>query len=352
MTQKNATYIIIHKSLTNCDIALIFQVFKVDLLHETLKPSVCQNGLVNSRKTFCAETYFEIKSLCAVQRCFRRKFQCRHYPDKRLIHWWAQKFREHGTVLDLNAKDKRDIYSGRPKSARSQENIDAIRDSIGQSPRKSLQRGSQAIGINREFKRRTLVKDLQLYPYRIQIKHKLTQADMEKHVAMCCWFCDKVDENPDFLDDLWFSDEAHFLLSDHVNSKNIFWGSTPPEDCLQRHYIPLNVQPGLPYQNMESLSHTGSRTKVKGQSWSTLSTTLKCYRNFGQHWDDEEALREMVSGFSRMVLPLTLQMKLCNGSDEVLEIASSVGGVKSSKHHIHQNFHKPSRFLSLGLSQR
>ena len=29
--------------------------------------------------------------------------------------------------------------------------------------------------------------------------------------------------------------EAHFLLSGHVNSKNnIFWGSTPPEHCLQR----------------------------------------------------------------------------------------------------------------------
>ena len=54
---------------------------------------------------------------------------------------------------------------------------------------------------------------------------------------MCRWFCDKVDENPDFLDNLWPSDEAHFLLSGHVNSKNnIFWGSTPPEDCLQRPF--------------------------------------------------------------------------------------------------------------------
>ena len=32
-----------------------------------------------------------------------------------------------------------------------------------------------------------------------------------------------------------FSDEAHFLLSGDVNSKNnIFWGSTPREHCLQR----------------------------------------------------------------------------------------------------------------------
>jgi len=40
---------------------------------------------------------------------------------------------------------------------------------------------------------------------------------------------------PDFLDNIWVSDEAHFLLSGHMNSKNnIFWGRTPPERCLQK----------------------------------------------------------------------------------------------------------------------
>ena len=29
----------------------------------------------------------------------------------------------------------------------------------------------------------------------MQIKHKITQADMEKHVVLCRWFCDKGDEN-------------------------------------------------------------------------------------------------------------------------------------------------------------
>ena len=58
---------------------------------------------------------------------------------------------------------------------------------------------------------------------------------MRKRVIMCQWFCDKTDAVPNFLDNVWCSDEAHFLLSGHVNSKNnIFWGSTPPEHCLQR----------------------------------------------------------------------------------------------------------------------
>jgi len=50
---------------------------------------------------------------------------------------------------------------------------------------------------------------------------------MRNRVIMFPWFCDKIDAVPDFVDNAWFSDEAHFLLSGHVNSKNnIFCGST------------------------------------------------------------------------------------------------------------------------------
>ena len=67
------------------------------------------------------------------------------------------------------------------------------------------------------------------------MKQKLTQADKDKKVVMCQWLCEKIDEGPDFLDDLWFSDETHFLLSGHVDSKNcIFWGTATSEEVLER----------------------------------------------------------------------------------------------------------------------
>lgn len=153
-----------------------------------------------------------------------------------MIYRWVNKFRTHGTVHNLNGKDtNRQSHSGRPKSSRTPHNVAAVRDSVARSPSKSVRRRSQELGINRESVRRILITDLHLYPYRIQIKQKLTSDDMRKRVIMCQWFCDKIDDVPDFLDNVWFSDEAHFLLSGHVNSKNnIFWGSTPPEFCLQR----------------------------------------------------------------------------------------------------------------------
>ena len=69
-------------------------------------------------------------------------------------------------------------------SGRSLESIDVIRDSVGRSPRKSPRGRSQELGINRESIRRISVKDLQLYPYRIQIRHKFTKVDMEKRVTV------------------------------------------------------------------------------------------------------------------------------------------------------------------------
>ena len=59
------------------------------------------------------------------------------------------------------------------------------------------------------------------------MKQKLEEEDMEKRVAICEWFCDIIEANPDidrvpnpFSVQLWFSDETHFLLSGHANIKN------------------------------------------------------------------------------------------------------------------------------------
>ena len=189
----------------------------------------------NQQKIFSLETYFATKSYQSVQIQFRKRFHCRNFPSKSTIVSWVKKFREHGTVVDLCSKATGGTYSGRKKSARTEENIAAVRDSVGRSPRKSVRRRSQELGMTRESLRRVLTSDLHLYPYKIQIKQKLTDADKEKRVTMCEWFCNVLENDENFLDNVWFSNEAHFLLSGHVNSKNnIFWGSRVPEEVLQR----------------------------------------------------------------------------------------------------------------------
>jgi len=66
------------------------------------------------------------------------------------------------------------------KSARTEENIAAVRNSVGCSPKKSVRRRSQELEMTRESLRRVLVSDLHLYAYKIQIKQQLTDADKKK----------------------------------------------------------------------------------------------------------------------------------------------------------------------------
>ena len=72
-------------------------------------------------------------------------------------------------------------YSGRKLSARSADNVEAFRVSVCQSPKKPIQRRSSELGVLWSSLHRILSKNLHLYPYRIQIKHKL----MLKRVEMC-----------------------------------------------------------------------------------------------------------------------------------------------------------------------
>ena len=112
------------------------------------------------------------------------------------------------------------------KSSRTPYNVAAVRDSVISSPSKSV------FGINRESMRRILIRDLNMYPYRIQIKQKLTPDDMRKQVIICQWFCDKIDAVPNFLCKcLVFRQSTFSVVRSH---KLFFWGSTPPEHCPQR----------------------------------------------------------------------------------------------------------------------
>jgi len=222
-----------------------------------------------------------------------------------MIYRWVNKFRTHGTVHNLNRKDtNRQSHSGWPKSSRTPHNVTAVRDSVVHSPSKSVRRRSQELGINRESVRRILIADLHMHSYRIQIKQKLTLDDMRKRVIMCQWFCDKIDAVPDFLENVWFSDEAHFLLSGHVNSNNnIFWVSTTPERCLQRPYTLWSALPSLPSPNMASLDHSDSRTTTSGLWQSTPSDMSRCLASPGQHLVDKEGSSGPSGGSSRMSPP-------------------------------------------------
>ena len=192
------------------------------------------------QKIFIVEAYFQENSIHAAQLQFKNRFGCCKFPVHSMIYRWVNMFRTHGTVLNLYRKDtNRQSHSGQPKS-RAPRKVVAVRDSVVCSPGKSLRRRSQELGINQEclcseFLSQILTCILTGY----RSKQKLTPDDMKKQVTICHWFSDNIDAVPDFLDNVWFSNEAHFLLSGHVNSKNNIFGVP---HCLSTvckdHYTP------------------------------------------------------------------------------------------------------------------
>lgn len=76
---------------------------------------------------------------------------------------------------------------------------------------------------------------------------------------MCQWVCDNIDDVPDFLDKIWFSDEAHFLLSGHVNSENNIFCCRTPTETAWKAITHRSALHGQPYFKHGIICHSCSR---------------------------------------------------------------------------------------------
>ena len=115
-------------------------------------------------KIFCVTLYLESKSYKTVLAKFRRKFSFNTFTTTSVIHQWISKFKATATVLSINKKAAAPT-SGRKMTARTPGNIEAARTSVGRSPKKSIRRRSQDLGISRATLQKILNVDLHLYPY-------------------------------------------------------------------------------------------------------------------------------------------------------------------------------------------
>ncbi|CAM1304959.1 Uncharacterised protein r2_g1479 [Pycnogonum litorale] len=163
------------------------------------------------------------------------QFECEKAPSKSRIQNWVDHFEKYGTVENLNAaSENRPGHSGRPKK-RTAELVESVRESLQQSPKRSVRKRSQSLGMSRETCRRVLVNDIRAYPYRIQTMQTLTASDKKQRSAMAVKMLEKIEETPGFLNLLWTSDEAHFHLDGKANSKtNVFWGSSRPNEVATK----------------------------------------------------------------------------------------------------------------------
>ena len=109
------------------------------------------------------------KSVVLTQREYRKRHRNQSAPDKKTIHALSNRFEQYGTTLDSH-------HSGRPRTARSEENIARVRESVAVTKNinkktcSTIKHFSALSSMNFE-------KRLHLFPYKIQFVQKLLPRD-------------------------------------------------------------------------------------------------------------------------------------------------------------------------------
>ena len=62
--------------------------------------------------------------------------------------------------------------------------------------------------------------DLKLFSYKTHTVQQLSEADKTARVEMCLRCRQKIENDNDWIKNVWFTDEAHFYLNGTVNSQN------------------------------------------------------------------------------------------------------------------------------------
>lgn len=163
-----------------------------------------------------------------VQNRFEEKFQ-RLAPSYSGMWKMVLKFQNKGTVWNLHKGN-----SGRRFSVRVEEKIADVSNHFAQG-NATLRKSSQILNISKASINRILKKNLKMYPFKIQKMFKLTDDAKDRRLIFAHHFLNgMVDELPK----IWFSDEAHFYLSGHLNKQNrrIWAGNNPCEILEAPHY--------------------------------------------------------------------------------------------------------------------
>lgn len=177
------------------------------------------------RKVWLVEAYwFFQRSLAQVVEEYRRVFPNETVPANSVIIANVKKYHDNGTSLNLSKS-----HSGRPATSTGSENVEIVEKFMAENPTTSTRRASQVLEISRSSLQRIIKSKLKLFPYKIQIFQELSDFDMERRLEFSKQMIDKILSSSIKTKRIWFSDEAHFWLTGHVNKQNHrFWAKENP----------------------------------------------------------------------------------------------------------------------------
>ena len=137
---------------TLCDISFIYSLIALILqdMAESMTVSTLRPQWELGQRIHCVKFYYKTDSFKKTQDNFMCQFECEKAPSKSRIQNWVDHFEKYETVENLNAASENcPSHSGHPKK-RTAELVKSVRESLQQSPKRSVRKRSQSLGMSRE----------------------------------------------------------------------------------------------------------------------------------------------------------------------------------------------------------
>jgi len=177
---------------------------------------------------FVVETFFKNGKSVTVTR-FRLHFNVvRHgrIPSQNTILLWVHNFRT--TACAMKKKQ-----GGSAPTVRTPENVEAVRNAVEQSPRRSAVRHAQALRLSDTTVRQILHQDLNFHPYKLMLVQELNQQDFGRRTTFAETMLQMFEGDPELV--ILTSDEENFHLNGSVNKQNFRYWSTINPRQLHKH---------------------------------------------------------------------------------------------------------------------
>lgn len=178
----------------------------------------------------------------AARRIYEEKYRGRVIPHHTMFARLHQRLSETGNFK------KQTSDNGRPRTAATPQVEENVLNEIEENRTTSTRK----IGLNVNVSSSTVFRILKnnlLYPYHIQRVQALLPTDFPLRVNLCHWMQQKIGENPQFLGQILFTDEAKFSREAIINfHNNHIWADENPHAILEgrhQHQFSLNVWVGI-----------------------------------------------------------------------------------------------------------
>lgn len=154
----------------------------------------------------------------------------------------------HDRLRDTGRFDVSMINTGQSRTVRSVAFDEEVLERFEENPHTSTRAVGSAMNASKNFVWRVL-KEEGMHAFHMQKVHALKPQDYPRRVDCCRWFIHKTVDNPNFLKNVLFTDEASFNREGIFNSRNSHvWAVENPHETFTRGYqdrFAVNVWAGM-----------------------------------------------------------------------------------------------------------